>query len=1435
MRRIAKILLVSVAFIIAVAGAVLTTHYGQFSLLRFAVAMAGGEQARIHIAALQGSLFSNGLISEITVADQQGVWLKARNIAFSWQPSALLFGRLVVSYLRVENVAILRQPVAGPQQRQPTGNSIFALPVKVAIGEFNVKVIDVSPQVSGEPARVQLKGSANLNSLREESTAVLWLERVDGQDGAVRADLAYRPSERSLELIINGSEAEGGMVSSLLNLPDRPALAMQLNGRGRLDAWMAEVSATAAGKTFLAGIVRLDADGEQSHHLSAQFSGYVQQLLPRGVAEFAGGKSQLNLAADLSGLDGSASRMIRNLHLDIANDALRLTAFGGGDLHKGFVHGRLEGSVGRKDGTSLRLSGANGAFVSMREAKFDIALPDTRKIRTITVTAEVSGLQQQQIRADKLTLVVSAVQPRPAGPQVKGLEDVKTTLRVTGIDQATPAGAALGQEVRATLEGSYDGRRLTVSAFGFDAEDAKVSATGNVEGHTAQATAQLSFADLSRYSAVSGMVLKGHAAAEVRVDGNLSTDALSLALTGESVGVATGIDSVDRLLAPTTKYVVHAERSADGTFALRETSLTNALVDAQLNGSRAPGSMAFTGKATLAGLASVSPTLAGSASLTFDVSGQDDDLSSKITVTGKNVTLNGKPLKQPKLQFAGRGARSKHAGTLTFHSQIANEDLAGRSRIVLSDTGATLFDILRIDLAGARIAGNLNIAKQALPTGRIEIYAPELARLARATGFHLTGRVRGSVKLEDSVADFDLTGDDLNVAGVGIDALGLTGKVSNYASAPLGAIDLKAKRIAQGSTAVRDIVANVRFDGGRATFASNGHHGDAAFALAGGMDLAGDTRRLEVKSATYAGRSGLAEIRLPAPAEIMITAGQVSSTGIQLLVGTGTLRIDGTAAADALDARLSLKNIPASIASVGVPELGLTGVISGEATVKGSPSDPRVVAKIMASGVSVAKMRAHQLPAVDVATDIVMAEGRAKLNVQATARGGFDLSADATVGMAAGADITASAKGNVPLAMADVILARRAARAEGQAAVTAKISGSISDPRVDGKVTIRDGRASDPPTGLHLSGIELDAAFTQNEFIVQRLAAVSKQGGSLNLAGTASLLSGANASVDATLKLTAFRFGNQAPVAGEIDADVKIVGPLALPEAGGQLRIRRMDITVPNQLPKSVQSLEIRHVNAPARFKSGKKVQEGGDDAHASAMKVSLALDVTANDRIFVRGRGVDAQLGGFVKIRGTADKPYTDGKFSMSRGRLSIIGRQLNFSRGNILFYGSPEPSLDMEAAVDADGTTITVNVTGPASKPRFKFSSSPELPEDEIVSVLLFNKKLAALSPTQLIQLANEIDKIGGLSSGPGALENMKRALGIDVLDVTTDEQGKAQATAGSYINGDTYVGVNQGAEFGKTRIIIDHNLTKNFKARGEVGASGDSKLGVGFEWDY
>lgn len=1440
MRKVAKFLIFGVALVCAAVAVALATHTGQSAVLRLASALSSNNEGGVAIGALEGSLFGDGALDEISLHDKDGPWLTARRISFSWSPSQLLSGRLDVAYLRAEQIDVLRLPAAGQATKEKTsGGSGFELPIKIALDELDLKTIALSDKVIGEAAVLRVTGIADVVDAAHSSTARLHLARLDGPRGDLRAYIAFIPTQGSLQIEIEGNEPAGGIVSRLLDLPSRPAMGININGQGTLDAWRADLKLSASGAPFVAGIVNLDAAEHDKHRLTGKLAGYFDTLVPRSAAELFAGKMQLDVAANVYGLANGSPTSVRGISIGISGDQMRITATGAAEFSDAFIFGELNGRIGRDDGQPLRFAVADEPPVSVRDLTFSVKLPEQRTSRRVSATAQIKGLNHQQLSAGTLTLTAHALQPQPSGKGTQLLDDVKVAVTATGIDEATALGKAIGREAHANGTGSYDGKRLSIGAFTLTASQATAALTGWLDTGKFAGTAQLRLADLERYTQIAKTPLKGQIEVDAKFSGDTESQALEALISGESTGVAVGNDTADRLLAPATTYRAHVVRSANGNVRAEDTSVSNALLQATFAGERSKSATNLSGDIALASLAAVDPKLTGTAKLAISLRGPDTDLSSKLMLTGDGMTLNGKPVEKPIVSFEGRGPVSRHAGQFAMTGAISGELVKGAASVTVSDQGAGTVNDLLLEIAGAKLTGDVEFSPATVPTGRVNLDAQDLGRVGRAIGMNLKGRVAADVALG---ADGDKGSATLKLtaSGVGIDDLSIkrvraTGNVANYTAAPVGTLDAEISQIVRAGKPLGEAVLNARFEGDAATFKSKGRIDGGSFSLIGSARSHEGTNEIEITTASYSGNDSAPQVKLAAPARISVLDGVVSTRAFQVAIGTGILRINGSAGADVLDIQAELKQVPAAVVALAAPDLGLAGTINGNATIKGKASDPKVNTKITVAGVSIKETRSQQLPAADITADIKAADGTAQVNVRTTARGGLDMVLKGTAGFKKDGRLALSGQGKVPLGYGNVFLADRDARVDGVAMLSAQITGPIAEPQIDGTIQVNGATARDSEVGLELKNIVADIGFARDKVTLRNLSAISAKGGNIKAGGAVLLPSGDDPSMNIDVKLAAFKFGNQDPVAGEIDGQMTVTGPVSALVARGDLQIKRMDITIPNQMPKSVEALDIRHVNAPARFASKERQVTGAEDPDASGPGVTLALDVRAHDRIFVRGRGLDAQLGGAIKIRGSAKAPFTDGQFSMSRGRLTIIGRQLDFSRGNIIFTGALEPTLDMEAKGDADGTTVIVTVTGPASKPKFQFSSSPELPEDEVVSLLLFNKKLAQLSPTQLVQLAGEIDKIGGLSSGPGTLDKMKSALGIDVLDVTTDEKGNAQATAGSYIDEKTYVGVKQGMSLGQSRVVIDHKLTKHLKARGEVGSDGKSKLGVGFEWEY
>ena len=129
--------------------------------------------------------------------------------------------------------------------------------------------------------------------------------------------------------------------------------------------------------------------------------------------------------------------------------------------------------------------------------------------------------------------------------------------------------------------------------------------------------------------------------------------------------------------------------------------------------------------------------------------------------------------------------------------------------------------------------------------------------------------------------------------------------------------------------------------------------------------------------------------------------------------------------------------------------------------------------------------------------------------------------------------------------------------------------------------------------------------------------------------------------------------------------------------------------------------------------------------------------------------------------------------------------------------------------------------------------FTSTPDLPQDEILARLIFQKGIGELSPLQVARLAAAASELSGGSGG--ILSQLRATTGLDDLDIVTDEKGQTSVAAGRYVTENVYVGVQQGTTAQSSRVTIDLDVTKNVKARAGMSAEGESSLGIFFEKEY
>ncbi len=192
---------------------------------------------------------------------------------------------------------------------------------------------------------------------------------------------------------------------------------------------------------------------------------------------------------------------------------------------------------------------------------------------------------------------------------------------------------------------------------------------------------------------------------------------------------------------------------------------------------------------------------------------------------------------------------------------------------------------------------------------------------------------------------------------------------------------------------------------------------------------------------------------------------------------------------------------------------------------------------------------------------------------------------------------------------------------------------------------------------------------------------------------------------------------------------VSVTGPLAAPKVTAALTIDRAEINLPDSLPPSVVVINVTEIGGRTgnRAGSGRRGAgaSGGARHHRSACP----------GPVLVRGHGLDSQWHGRLNITGTTAAPKIAGTLVADRGSVDLLGKSFVLTRGTITFDGSAklDPALDIVAEASAADITAQVIIAGFASAPKITLSSTPPVPQDEILSRVLFGQGVGQITAGQ------------------------------------------------------------------------------------------------------
>ncbi len=234
-----------------------------------------------------------------------------------------------------------------------------------------------------------------------------------------------------------------------------------------------------------------------------------------------------------------------------------------------------------------------------------------------------------------------------------------------------------------------------------------------------------------------------------------------------------------------------------------------------------------------------------------------------------------------------------------------------------------------------------------------------------------------------------------------------------------------------------------------------------------------------------------------------------------------------------------------------------------------------------------------------------------------------------------------------------------------------------------------------------------------------------------------------------------------------------------------------------------------------------------------------LDLRISADNQLFVSGMGLDSEWRMNLHVSGTSAAPRVIGRADAVRGTYSFAGKRFSIDSGTILFNGGPlaDPQISISASTTVESVTATINITGTGQYPHIAFTSTPALPQDEVLSRLLFGSSVTNLSATEAIQLAAALNSLRGAGGGLNPLGKLRSVVGIDRLRILGADQASGRGTAlaaGKYITSNIYIEIIPDAR-GFTATQLEVALVKGLSVLSQAGSFGGSSLSVRYKKDF
>lgn len=1420
--------------------------------------VSDATDSRFELGRVEGSIWTGLQLDHVSMArDVDGFHLELSDGVFDWSPLALLTGRLQINRISMADTSVILPDGSAPTTPDDAvddGSSGFALPLAIAVDELALDEIAVVDPVTGKSFLYELHASVAAGR-NLSGKAKLDLTPLDGGTDRLVVDLDVDGPGQRLRAEIDGEIDRNGIVMTLAGVAPESAadITLSLKGKGPANDWQGKIDVAARGYAALRGDIAVQLSSDA---VGFGFDGELEPLdlivdqLPEHLRE------HLRKVIEL-GITGAFDPDREQLAFDrlsvVLPGALDVSGTADIDLADRQIAAQIAANV------DPALSSLMDDQVGWGALDLDIAANGGFDLPAVTVKINGQNITTPVSTIDRLTATADLAEKS----NFVGDLAAKITIATQGATwQDEGLGAILGSTPEVTVDGTIasDFTNILVDQLVVNTPGMTVRGQATLDDAMTVSDASLTVdaTDLAVFGPVSGLDLSGQGHVALS-DGAWSPEnggQFDVAVMAKQAGF--GIADLDRIVGPSPAISGAVAISPAFDLSVDLDQVQTAMIGgaAKINLSDTFAKMAVEANLDVAP-GTVPPDIGvamAPAKLTIALDGPTDAPSGVVSLNTAKVDAAGQELRNVKLvskmQWSAQSVLSL-VNNVKFARADATYDLA--ANVALPDDGLR---VEGISLRGEHIdlRGEISLPNYSVPMrGQFKLAKLDAVMLSDFGVPFANGAMTADISLKpdgtQQTVIINATGKGLHLAAApGEDAItlqnvNLAGTVRNAFDAPMLNATLTGGDIFARDVAIKAVTVGV--DGGLdaldVSLAADGMWQanvpialDALTRIGLGDDLRVDVRKFDANIADQV-------ITLREPLSFVQKSDGGQQLDADLAVGSGHLRaVLDHKAKQVISADVTLEGLDLGPWGAIAGLDGLDGTATLSAMLREKPGQmPSASVKGQIAGITA--KAAKGLKPLQMDLDVRLGEGELAGKALLGNGDAQILSANGTMPLAISVlkqefspDMSAPVVGSVRLdgEIAEFwpYVPAPDHDLSGNIKLALDVSGRLDDIGWSGDIALADGTYENLEYGTIVDDITLDGTFDQAGLSIPSITATDGGAGTLDGSVMLGLNQGSMVKYDVALKLVNMALSRKDELQFWVDVDTSVTGTEDGADIKSTATLQRGEVDISLALPESVPTLEV--ANLPGAIEAEKAKQ---DKAEQGGFVGNLDVTVNIPGRLFVRGKGLDSEWGGTLDISGTTDDPRIVGKLSALRGQLDIIGKTFVVKDSSITFAGGspPDPMLDIKGVYTTSDLEVTAGFQGPASDPELVLSSNPSLPEDEILSRILFGKSQGSLSAIEAVQLASAVNELSGSGGGLDVVGSVRRFIGADVLQVGGGENGP-EVKVGKYLTDGVYVGTKAGSTPGSSGVEVEIELTPNISVTSETTEI-DSTAGIQYRLDY